>query len=220
MTSLNATLNDGEESIPLLSLRPHPDNPRIGQLPEIIESIRVNGWYGRVLVQRSTRYVIAGNHRLLARQRIQAIYSKPPTSRPPGWPEDPPADLDKIPVQWIACDDQTALRIMLADNRSSDLARYDHHSLHAVLDTLSDTEQWLEGTLYSHEDFHDLSLYLGEEDGDVEEGGGGEDTPQSAPDDPGADLRRILISCPADMEGAIRAYLEELGGGVEVVSVV
>jgi hypothetical protein len=108
---------------------------------------------------------------------------------------------------------------MLADNRSSDLARYDHHSLLTALDSLSDTDQWLEGTLYSPEDYDDLSAYLGETSPEIGEGGEGESTPQSAPDDTGDDLRRILISCPPDMEGAIRGYLEGLDG-VDVVSVV
>ena len=52
-----------EERVPLASLKRHPDNPRRGDVKAIALSINKNGFYGAVIVQRSTRYILAGNHR-------------------------------------------------------------------------------------------------------------------------------------------------------------
>lgn len=91
------------EDVAVSELVPHPQNPRRGNLAAIVASIRSNGWFGVLVAQRSTRYVLAGNHRLAA--AIELGYAT-------------------VPVQWLDCDDRTALRILLADNRTSDLARY------------------------------------------------------------------------------------------------
>ena len=45
------------------ALRPHPRNPRRGDVDAIEESIAENGFYGCVVAQRSTGYILAGNHR-------------------------------------------------------------------------------------------------------------------------------------------------------------
>jgi hypothetical protein len=91
------------EDVPVADLIPHPQNPRRGNVAAIVASIRANGWFGVLVVQRSTRYVLAGNHRLAAAVEL---------------------GIEAEPVQWIDCDDRTALRILLADNRTSDLAHY------------------------------------------------------------------------------------------------
>ncbi len=44
----------------------HPKNPRKGNVDLIIESIEENGFYGALIVQKSTGYILTGNHRFVA----------------------------------------------------------------------------------------------------------------------------------------------------------
>src|SRR6478752_10186842 len=41
----------------------HPDNANNGDLEALKESIQVNGFFSPIIVQASTGYIIAGNHR-------------------------------------------------------------------------------------------------------------------------------------------------------------
>lgn len=103
---------DQAESIPLSSLSAHPRNPRRGNIPAIAESLAINGQYRPIVVQLSTRFVLAGNHTAEAARRL-------------GWTE--------IVGVWADVDDDEALRILLADNRTADLATYDQAALDAIL---------------------------------------------------------------------------------------
>lgn len=47
-------------------LKPHPRNPRQGDVGAIYQSIEANGFYGAIVAQRSTGYILAGNHRYKA----------------------------------------------------------------------------------------------------------------------------------------------------------
>lgn len=117
------------------TLHPHPANPRQGDIGAIVDSIRASGWWGVAVAQRSTRRVLVGNH------RVQAAAL---------------AGLDAVPVHWLDVDDDTALRVLLADNRSNDRAGYDDAALTALLeDVLRDTGT-LDGTLYDGDDLDTL----------------------------------------------------------------
>lgn len=120
----------GIRKTPLAELVHHPDNPRSGNIPAIVESIQTNGWYGTLVAQCSSSHVLVGNHRLQAAALC---------------------GIDKVPVQWIDCDDQTALRILLADNRIPDLATYDQSILTPLLATIAEGDT-LAGTGWSDED--------------------------------------------------------------------
>jgi ParB-like chromosome segregation protein Spo0J len=100
------------ETVPVDSIAEHPANPRRGNVAVIEESIERHGFYGAVVVQRSTRYVLAGNHRLRAAKA---------------------RGLTEVPAIVLDVDDDTARRILLVDNRSSDLARYDEELLRVLL---------------------------------------------------------------------------------------
>lgn len=100
------------EMVDVDSLIVHPRNPRTGDLSSIIQSIEHNGWYGTIVAQRSTNYVLAGNHRLMAAQSV---------------------GLTSVPVYWVDVDDATAQRILIADNRINDLATYDDNALRELL---------------------------------------------------------------------------------------
>ena len=56
-------INDGYEVLPLDAVKPHPRNPRRGDLDAIKASVDVNGFYGAVVANKRTGYILAGNHR-------------------------------------------------------------------------------------------------------------------------------------------------------------
>lgn len=116
-----------EPAIPLASLTPYPGNPRIGDVDLIAGSIRANGFYGALIVQASTRFVLVGNHRLLG-----AVAE----------------GLDALPGLIVDCDDDDARRINLVDNRSTDLASYDVAVLARLLGGLRNVPGGLAGTGY------------------------------------------------------------------------
>ena len=65
-----------------------------------------------------------------------------------GWKE--------IQAQPFDCDDDTALRILIADNRSTDLATYDDTALLELLKELAATDKELDGTLFDGDDLQRL----------------------------------------------------------------
>ncbi len=105
-------VNTRYEQVPVGSVRPHPKNPRTGDLDAICESIKANGFFGALVVQRSTGFILAGNHRFLAAKRL---------------------GFTELPAVFVEVDDRTAKRILLADNRTSDLAGYDDEALVEIL---------------------------------------------------------------------------------------
>lgn len=119
----------------LKDVRHHPSNPRKGNVKAVMESIRTNGFFGTIVVQESTGYILAGNHRVMAAREL---------------------GLDEVPVVWVDVDDEAAMRILLADNRTSDLATYDNRELAGLLEHLASTDDGLVGTGYSDEDFRRL----------------------------------------------------------------
>jgi hypothetical protein len=127
--------NQAIEYISPSDLQSHPENPRKGDIGVIIESIEANGWYGTIVAQRSTKYALAGNHRLMAAKALK---------------------LETVPVYWVDVNDSTARRIMLADNRSGDIATYDDEALSKLLAQVQQTEGTLFGTGFADEDLEAL----------------------------------------------------------------
>ena len=125
------------EYVEVSTLTTHPRNARDGDIGAIITSIQENGWFGTVVAQKSTRHILAGNHRFQAARQL---------------------GLTHIPVFWVDCDDDRALAILIADNRTSDIGRWDEQGL---VDILSDLHQsnMLLGTGY---DAEDLAKLLGD----------------------------------------------------------
>lgn len=128
-------LNVETELAPLDTVRPHPRNPRQGDIGAIHQSIEANGFYGTIVAQRSTGYILAGNHRWQALQQTGAT---------------------QIPIAWIDVNDEHALRILLADNRTNDLASYDEGSLTELLQQILRDTGTLEGTGYDDEALNEL----------------------------------------------------------------
>lgn len=121
-------------------LRPHPANPRKGDVDAIARSVQANGFYGAVVAQRGTGYILAGNHR---------------------WRAARGEGLRQVPVLWVDCTDDEARRILLADNRTNDLAGYDQEDLAKLLDEMR-AGDGLDGTGWTPADLDALVANLGD----------------------------------------------------------
>jgi len=98
--------------VPIESVTLHPRNPRLGVVEAVAASLARFGQQKPIVVQASTRFVVAGNHVLRAAQSL-------------GWRE--------IAANVEALDDASAIAFMLTDNRTSDLGGYDDALLAAIL---------------------------------------------------------------------------------------
>lgn len=98
--------------VPIDSVELHPRNPRLGAVAAVAASLARFRQVKPIVVQRSTGYVIAGNHVLRAALSL-------------GWTE--------IAANVQDLDDADAMALMLADNRTADLGGYDDTLLAAIL---------------------------------------------------------------------------------------
>ena len=128
---------------PIANLTPHPRNVRQGDVGAIVTSMEAHGQYRPIVVQKETGNILAGNHTFQAAKAL-------------GW--------DKIAVTYVDCDDEQALRILLADNRANDLASYDDNALVELLTELAEGAGGLDGTLFEPEDLQTLLNDLANDD--------------------------------------------------------
>lgn len=123
-------------AVPIGGLNPYHRNPRNGDIPAIVKSLTVNGQYKAIVVNRGTHTgrpneILAGNHTYAAAVEL-------------GW--------DRIAVTWVDVDDEAAARIVIVDNRTSDLAGYDTTLLAEILAELPS----LDGTGYDQDALDEL----------------------------------------------------------------
>jgi len=149
-------INRTEERVHIDNIQPHPANPNDGDVAAIAESIRQNGFYGRIVVRDSTGKILAGEHRWRAAQEV---------------------GLSEVPIERVECDVETAMRILLADNRTAEKAEREPEPLADLLESLEATDDGLTGTGYGGDDLNELLDDLGRN--------GHEDV-----DDPGAETSR------------------------------
>lgn len=90
---------------PVGQFQRHPDNARVGDVKKIAESLAAFGQMKPIVVQQSTGLIVAGNH------TFEAAVTELKWSH--------------IAASVVELDDQTALRYLIADNATSDLAEYD-----------------------------------------------------------------------------------------------
>ena len=124
-----------EPTFPIDELVEHPDNPRRGDEEAIEASMAAHGFYGAVLVQASTRRIIAGNHRTRVARRRGDTH---------------------LPVLLVDVDDDQARRLLLVDNRTNDDAGYDERELARLLEDLAALDDGLAGTGYDAADLAKL----------------------------------------------------------------
>jgi len=123
-------VNKQSKQVAIDDLKVHPDNPRKGNIAALVESIEVNGFYGAIVAQESTGFILVGNHRWQAAKEV---------------------GLKKVPVIYVEVDDEGARKILLADNRTSDLSSYDETVLIRLLSSID-----LSGTGYTDSDLDDI----------------------------------------------------------------
>jgi len=107
------------DQVPVDTLIPYPGNARTNNLDTITESLVAHGQYRPLVVQRSTGYILCGNHTHQAATDL-------------GWTH--------IAAQYIDVNDDQAKKILLVDNRASDTATYDEELLAELLDSLPDLD--------------------------------------------------------------------------------
>lgn len=125
------------KSVAVDSITEFQGNPRKGNVKELIESLKANGQYKPIVVQKSTQQILAGNHLWKAAKEL-------------GWTE--------INVVEVDVDDSAAKKIVATDNRLADLGAYDERLL---LDLLGDID--LTGTGYVPADVDDLLAMIEEQ---------------------------------------------------------
>jgi hypothetical protein len=136
-------------TIEIDDVKPHPRNVREGDIGAISESLKANGQYKPIVYQPSTGHILAGNHTWKAAKAL-------------GW--------KTIGATAFDCTDEQALRILIADNRASDLATYNDKELFDVLQELADSVEGLQGTLYDGDELDDLAYRLKGTQGFIAEG--------------------------------------------------
>ena len=123
-------------NIAIDSVKLYPDNPRHSDVKALVESLKANGQYKPIVVQKSSNFILAGNHIWQAAKQLN-------------W--------QKIAIVYADVDDIQAKKIVLADNRLADLGTYDTNKL---LELLGDIP--LEGSGYSAADVDDLLALVDE----------------------------------------------------------
>lgn len=129
-----------QTTVPIDSVRPYGQNARVSDMDSIRESIGKHGIYKSIVVRKATMEILAGNHTWLAAKELGA---------------------KEVPVGIIDVDEDEAARIVLVDNRTNDLADYDHRALAELLASLDGD---LAGTGYNLDDYDELIDALNDAD--------------------------------------------------------
>mgnify|MGYP003149097080 FL=1 len=180
--------------IPIDEIQSHPLNPRKGDIVGIAESLEKNGQYSPVIVDARNGNILAGNHTWKAARNVL------------GWRE--------IAVVHVDVDDAQAKRILLADNRTSDLATYDVQSLISLIETIKPD---LDGSGWDRRSLE--RLYQLEDGEDIFGGssGGGPSQDDMFPTTQKIHVGKNLLL----VDGAYFAeWLEELGDKDEAISTI
>ena len=128
-------------SVALNTLESYPTNPRRGDIEAIAQSLKAHGQYRPIVVQYGTNFILAGNHTYKAAKKL-------------GW--------KKIKITYIEVDEESARRIVLADNRLTDLATYNEPLLKSLLTTLPE----LDGTGFTQAEVETLDRLINGQDKD------------------------------------------------------
>ena len=123
------------EIVEITTLKPYPKNPRRGDVEAIAQSLNVNGQYKPIVVNKRDNTILAGNHTWRAARSL-------------GWTH--------IAVSFVDVDDYGAQKIVLADNRTSDMSSYDDSKLLDLLQSLST----LDGTGFQQVDLDQLEALI------------------------------------------------------------
>ena len=177
------------ESVPIGLVTEHPQNPNRNELPPIIDSIEKVGFYGAIQVQRSTGYIVTGNHRYKA-----AVAT----------------GMKEVPVIYLDVDDDEATRIMLSDNRVPEGGTQDQDVIDSLL------EGWGENQNYdtiAGEQGAGIGMGTGGDDDEDEEPDFADREPQGKidrSDDPEVGRRLISLTYTSDQHKIAMAGIDRL----------
>ena len=132
---MSRVINLQIEQVAIELLKHHPRNANHGDVEAIKKSLAVNGWYGSVVANLSTKHILAGNHRVMAAKAL-------------GW--------ETVPVQWVDVTPEEELRILVVDNRTTRIGQDDTTKITDILAELANTPVGLDGTGYSAGDLDAL----------------------------------------------------------------
>lgn len=172
-------------SVPLDQLHPYHRNARQGDTILLAESLREHGQFRPIVVNKGSKTgrpdeILAGNHTYLAAKSL-------------GWKQ--------LAATWVDVDDSTAARIVLVDNRSTDVATYDDRLL---AELLQDMDGDLLGTGYTEDDLLDLVNRIEAPDLDALGAQFGEPTDEDT-------LEKISIQVPVDVAAMWRTAGDSTG---------
>lgn len=193
------TINQEYELVPIDSIQPHPQNPRVGDVDAIRVSIQRNEFYGACIVQRSTGYILAGSHR---------------------WKAAVAEGLDQIPVIWKDVEGAHAIRILLADNRTAEMGGYDHQLLDQLIEGLGEVE--IEGSGWDLSELEAIERRREDQERRDREANKDEDSdPLPIPDDDTFERQYgVLIVCTTESEQAqVYEAVAEYGREVRVLTI-
>ncbi len=160
------------------ALELHPRNPNQGDFGAIHESVATNGFWGALVVQKSTNRVLVGNHRLAVSREL---------------------GITEVPVLWVDVDDEQALRVLTADNRTARLGSDNIEVLTEVLMSLASSDLGLAGTGFDGDDLDAMLNDMAEN----------EPTAEPEPKEP---VLQVVIACESkEHQRAVLAKVEELG---------
>ena len=128
-------MNVGFELVEVNALKLSDRNPNSGDIQQIVESIRANGFYSYIVARKGTREVLVGNHRLQA--AIQA-------------------GMSKVPVIWVEADEKQAAWLLAQDNRLAAFGYRDERTLMELFQEMNG----IEGTGYTQADLDDLETWM------------------------------------------------------------
>jgi len=131
----NRVINKEIEQVAIDLLKHHPRNANNGDVEAIKKSLAVNGWYGSVVANLTTKHILAGNHRVMAAKAL-------------GW--------ETVPVQWVDVTPEEELRILVVDNRTTRIGQDDTTKITDILAELANTPIGLDGTGYGAADLDAL----------------------------------------------------------------
>jgi hypothetical protein len=128
-------IGEPQADVPLKGLNFYYKNPRRGNVEKVAESLKANGQFKQIVVNRGTKTgrpneILAGNHTVKAMKSL-------------GW--------TKVNVNWVDVDEEHARRIVLADNGSTDDATYDAEILAELLQQQKEGVGHLVGTTYNED---------------------------------------------------------------------
>lgn len=154
--SIPLLVDQSYEIVDIDSIVPSIENVNEGDLGAILQSVDANGFYGAVVIQASSREIIAGKHRWMALKEKGA---------------------SEVPVLILNVDDKTARRIRLADNRTNRLGIDNPQHLAELLESIRSDEGTLDGTAFTDEDLQQMlddlgSTFLPDPEPEQETGGG------------------------------------------------